>query len=210
MPEKKTSKRQPAIRASNTRHIIAVAEILFAEKGYNGTTTQEIANRAKLPKANIHYYFKTKQDLYRVVLMDILNAWMQDADIFEISTDPRVVLTTYIREKMQHSFSRPHGSKVWAMEIIQGGPVMGKEIRKALLAWDKKVTQKIQAWVDLGLIHSIDPQNLLNIIWAGTQYFADYDYQVKVLNGNKSLSKIQREKAIADVTQMVLRGVLKD
>lgn len=211
MPSKKTPSRakKSDIRAANTRQIIAAAEALFAEKGFNGTSTQEIADKVGLPKANVHYYFKTKQDLYTVVLKDILDAWMQDASIFEISDDPEEVFRHYIKAKMEHSFTRPKGSKVWAMEIIQGGPILGKEIKKALVTWDKTVTQKIQSWVDRGKIHSVHPQSLLNMIWSSTQYYADYDYQIKALNGNRRLTAEQKNQAVEDITQLILNGVLK-
>ncbi len=201
--------RKSHIREANTRQIILAAEALFAEKGFNGTSTQEVADRAGLPKANVHYYFKTKRDLYMVVLQDILDAWMHDADIFKTSSDPEEVFRQYIKAKMQHSFSRPKGSKVWAMEIIQGGPVMGKEIQKALVSWDKLVRQKIQGWIDEELIQAVNPQSLLNMIWSSTQYYADYDYQIRALNGNKKLSVSQRQQAIEDVTQMILNGIMK-
>ncbi|GAB3102870.1 TetR family transcriptional regulator [Aestuariicella hydrocarbonica] len=211
MPSDKpqSKNRKSDIRAANTRQIIAAAEALFAEKGFNGTSTQEIADRAGLPKANVHYYFKTKQDLYTVVLKDILDAWMHDASIFDISDDPEEVFRQYIKAKMEHSFSRPKGSKVWAMEIIQGGPVLGKEIKKALVTWDETVTQKIQHWIDQGKIYPVQPQSLLNMIWSSTQYYADYDYQIKALNGNKRLSDSQKQHAIDDVTRLILNGVLK-
>ncbi len=204
-----TKTRKSHIREANTRQIIQAAEALFAEKGFNGTSTQEIADKAGLPKANVHYYFKTKRDLYMVVLQDILDAWMHDADIFQTSSDPEEVFRQYIQAKMQHSFSRPKGSKVWAMEIIQGGPVMGKEIQKALVSWDKLVKQKIQSWIDEDLIQAVNPQSLLNMIWSSTQYYADYDYQIRALNGNKKLSMAQRQQATDDVTQMILNGIMK-
>lgn len=201
--------RKSGIREANTRQIIAAAEALFSEKGFNGTSTQEIADRAGLPKANVHYYFKTKQDLYSVVLQDILQGWQKDAEIFQRSSDPEEVLRSYIRAKMEHSFTRPKGSKMWAMEVIQGGPVMGKEIRKALVSWDDTVLQRIQTWIDEGKIQAVSPQSMLNMIWATTQYYADYDYQIRILNDNKRLTVAQREEAIEDVSRMILHGALQ-
>lgn len=211
MPEKKKpgTARKSDIREANTRQIIAAAEILFSEKGFNGTSTQEIADKAGLPKANVHYYFKTKQDLYTVVLRDVLEGWEKDAEIFNRSSDPAEVLSSYIRAKMQHSFSRPKGSRMWALEVIQGGPVMGKEIRKTLISCDVTVLQRIQSWIDEGRIQAVSPQSLLNMIWATTQYYADYDYQIRILNDNKRLTKEQREEAIEDVIRMILHGVLQ-
>ena len=44
------------VRAANVRRILTAAEGILAEFGYKGATIQQIADRAGLPKANIHYY----------------------------------------------------------------------------------------------------------------------------------------------------------
>ena len=199
--------RKAQLRESNTRKIIEHAEALFAEKGFNGTSTQDIADSAGLPKSNIHYYFNTKQDLYSAVLKDILSEWMHDADVFEQSDDPESVLRAYIRKKMEHSFTRPNGSKVWAMEIIQGGPVFGDEIESMLIIWDKKIVQCLQKWIDEGKIRNIAPQTLLNMIWATTQHYADFEYQIVTLNNGKKLNAKQRKTAIDNVSNIIIAGV---
>lgn len=200
--------RKAQLRESNTRKIIEHAEALFAEKGFNGTSTQDIANSVGLPKSNIHYYFNTKQDLYTAVLKDILSEWMHDADVFEHSDDPESVLRAYIRKKMEHSFTRPNGSKVWAMEIIQGGPVFGDEIESMLIKWDEKIVQCLQKWIDEGRIRNTTPQTLLNMVWATTQHYADFEYQVVILNNGKKLNAKQRKTAIDNVSNIIIAGVV--
>ena len=69
-------RRAPARPASKTR-ILAAAEAVFAERGFEGATTAAIARRAGLPKANLHYYFATKEELYRRVLGRVLDAWLE-------------------------------------------------------------------------------------------------------------------------------------
>jgi len=44
--------------------ILEVAEKLFLEKGLAGTTTTEIANEAGVNHALLHYYFRTKENLF--------------------------------------------------------------------------------------------------------------------------------------------------
>ena len=61
---KPITNKKAKIRELNSAAIIAAAEEVFALKGFKGATTQEIADLAGLPKANVHYYFKTKKDLY--------------------------------------------------------------------------------------------------------------------------------------------------
>ena len=100
------------IRRVNVEKILLAAEKVFAEKGYGSTAMADIAEQAQLPRSNLHYYFSTKSELYSAVLFDLLEVWKQDALCFEMFDDPRVVLSSYIRAKMQHSRSRPYGSKV--------------------------------------------------------------------------------------------------
>ncbi len=50
--------------------IIASAASLFAEKGFNGTKTREIAARAGVSEALIFKYFPSKEDLYVAILAE--------------------------------------------------------------------------------------------------------------------------------------------
>lgn len=46
------------------KRILWVAERLFLEKGFNGTSTTEIAKTVGFNQALIHYYFRTKEKLF--------------------------------------------------------------------------------------------------------------------------------------------------
>jgi AcrR family transcriptional regulator len=48
---------------STRERILAAAEALFAESGFEATPTSRIAQRAEVPKGLVHYYFRRKQDL---------------------------------------------------------------------------------------------------------------------------------------------------
>jgi TetR/AcrR family transcriptional regulator len=202
------SKRKSEIREAQSALIIAAAEEVFALKGFKGATTQEIADLAGLPKANIHYYFKTKADLYNACLEDVVLVWKRDAEAFNQSKDPTIALSEYIRSKMYHSFSRPFGSKVWANEIIHGVPVLGDEkLRELLNIWEKRKTIQIRKWIKEDKILPVDPHYLLFMIWAATQHYADFEHQIKVLNAGKPLSVSQQKTATDNVIGIILRGI---
>ena len=61
------------IRAQSRDLILQAAEAEFACHGFRGATMQRIAESAKVPKANIHYYFSNKLGLYGAVLENTLN-----------------------------------------------------------------------------------------------------------------------------------------
>jgi len=167
----------------------------------------DIAEEVQLPRSNLHYYFSTKNELYSAVLMDLLDVWKQDALCFEMFDDPRVVLSSYIRAKMQHSRSRPYGSKVWANEIIHGAPTLGAALDASLYDWAKMKEAKIRQWVEDGRILPVEPSSLLYMIWASTQHYADFDHQVMILNDHQPLSDLQFERAVQTVTRVILRGI---
>ncbi|HZX18639.1 MAG TPA: TetR/AcrR family transcriptional regulator [Pseudomonas sp.] len=195
------------IRRRNVEKILLAAEKVFAEKGHGGTAMGDIAEQAELPRSNLHYYFSTKDELYRAVLLDLLEVWKQDALCFEMYDDPRVVLSTYIRAKMNHSRSRPHGSKVWANEIIHGAPMLGDALDDSLYSWAKMKEAKIRQWVEDKRILAVEPSALLYMIWASTQHYADFSHQVAILNDHQALSELQFERAVQTVTSVILRGI---
>ncbi|MBH3358691.1 TetR/AcrR family transcriptional regulator [Pseudomonas guariconensis] len=195
------------IRRRNVEKILQAAEKVFAEKGYAGTSMGDIAEQAELPRSNLHYYFSTKDELYQAVLRDLLEVWKQDALCFERFEDPRVVLTSYIRAKMGHSRSRPLGSKVWAEEILHGAPLLGASLDDDLVHWALMKEAKIRRWVEEKRILPVEPSALLYMIWAATQHYADFGYQVTLLNGGEPLSDPAFERAVQTVTCVILRGI---
>ena len=195
------------IRRSNVEKILLGAERVFAEKGFAGTAMADIAAQVQLPRSNLHYYFSTKTDLYSAVLLGLLEVWKQDALCFETYDDPRLVLSSYIRAKMHHSRTRPHGSKVWANEMIHGAPTLGLALDASLYNWAKVKEAKIRQWVQDKRILPVEPSSLLYMIWASTQHYADFDHQVMIINDHQPLSDIQFERAVQTVTSVILRGI---
>src|ERR1700751_837341 len=55
------------------RRIVATAEQIFAEQGLAGARMDEIARAAKVNKALLYYYFRSKEELYRFVLETLLS-----------------------------------------------------------------------------------------------------------------------------------------
>src|SRR3990167_1679913 len=88
------------IRQANEALILAAAERMFAGAGFGGATMAAIAEASGLPKANLHYYFGAKQDLYRAVLARTLQDWLVPTHDITPQADPREALERYIRAKM--------------------------------------------------------------------------------------------------------------
>ena len=202
--------RQPRkieIRKANEALILEAAEKIFATNGYKGTATGDIAREAGIPKANLHYYFKTKSNLYREVLKNILDDWMAAASEFDIYHEPEEALRTYVKAKMEFSRQRPFGSRVWAREIMSGAPVLDNFLGTTLKAWLNERVRIIRRWAREEKIKPVDPHALMYMIWATTQHYADFERQVIILNGGKELSDRRYRQRTDEVVRLILGSV---
>jgi len=194
------------IRRGNERAILKAAERVFAERGFAGATMGDIAAQARLPKANLHYYFGTKEELYRTLLDDILEEWLTPVSDITADSDPATALRRYVEAKMKASRTRPLASKVFANEIIHGAEVISGFLSNDLRALVDAKAAVVADWIDRGLIAPVDPRHALFMIWAITQHYADFDVQIRAVLNARSFSRDDWAHATDQVTAFVLRG----
>lgn len=195
-----------AIRKKNQSLILRAAAEEFAKHGFKGTTVQAIADRVDLPKANILYYFKSKTGLYKALLGEIMDMWNEGFSDQNGQQEPAEVIANYIREKMRYSRSHPLESKIFAMEIIQGAPVIRDTLERPMITWSKEKTGVIQGWVDAGKLPAIEPLYLMFMIWGTTQFYADFDTEISLLKG-RQLNDEEYAQAQEFTVQTVLKGL---
>ncbi|MFS8980935.1 TetR/AcrR family transcriptional regulator [Cupriavidus necator] len=194
------------IRQENQAMILRAAEHVFARAGFAGATMAEIAVRAGVPKSNLHYYFRTKQALYRAVLAHTLQLWLSETDIIRAELPPQVALEQYIRAKMRLSASHPDASRVFANELLHGAPEIGEILRHALRELVSRKAAVVRQWIDSGQMAPVDPQHLFFTIWAATQTYADFEAQVCAVLGVSQLGRQDYAQATEHLVALLLRG----
>ncbi|WPP01366.1 TetR/AcrR family transcriptional regulator [Pseudomonas sp. HR96] len=199
-----------SIRERNKELILRAASEEFADKGFAATKTSDIAIKAGLPKPNVYYYFKSKDNLYREVLESIIEPILRASTPFNPDGEPNEVLSSYIRSKIRISRDLPFASKVFASEIMHGAPHLSADQVEQLNAQARHNIECIQTWVERGQIAPIDPHHLLFSIWAATQTYADFDWQISVVTGKARLEDADYEAAAQTIIRMVLKGCAPD
>jgi len=198
---------KPSIREGNERVILAAAEALFAERGFGGATMAAIAARAGVPKPNIHYYFPTKERLYRAVVEQVLTAWLDAAHSFDTSDDPAEALTAYIGAKMDLAREMPLSSQIWASEIMRGAPVIQDFLDTTLTQWVRSRERVIGRWIMQGKLKPMEPKFLFYMIWATTQHYANAAHEIASLEQGRPLDDEAFERAKRQVIETILSGV---
>ena len=205
----KVSKRSndaQGVRMRNNIKILSAAEEVFAEKGFDGATTQQIADRAGLPKANVHYYFRTKKDIYLAVMSSIMATWLEAFQAISADDDPTEALSSYIRRKVMLSKDRPLASRIFANEMIRGAPVLSEFIKSDLNKWVDEKADILRQWAKLGKMDPIPPHHLFFVIWAATQTYADFEAQVRSILRRDRLTGSDFDTASDFITSLVLKG----
>lgn len=194
------------IRKKNKALIFTSAKKEFVSYGFKGASIKRIAERANIPRANIHYYFKNKTDLYQQLLTNIIEVWNQDYDTLTVDQEPKEALSAYIRAKVMHSKNDPDSSRIFASELIHGAPVLAEYLNTEFKSWLQSKVEVIDTWVSKGLIDKVNPHHLLYLIWSSTQHYADFNVQVVAGLGKESMTEQDFEEVVASLTQIILKG----
>lgn len=194
------------IRTDNRAKIIAIAEMEFAEFGYKGASIMNIAKRANLPRANVHYYFKNKLELYKKVLFDILQLWNDAFNQITPEDDPAEAIGAYIRAKVMYSKTNPLASKIFANEIIQGAPRISEYLNSDFRHWLKSKSSVVEHWIKQKKMDPIDPLFLIMLIWSATQHYAEFSTQVSAVLDKPQLTDQDYDNAADNLIYIILKG----
>ena len=200
--------RKTRIQAHNERKILDAADIVFAKYGFDGATIDAIADRARISKPNLHYYFRTKRLLYLAVLGRVLSRWLAPLATLDPRGDPASELARYIGAKLELTRRYPNASRVFANEILHGAPELGQYLRTDLKRTVDLKTAVIAHWTRTGQLADIEPLHLLFLIWAATQHYADFAPQVKALMNVKRLGAPEFDAVQRSLVAIVLNGML--
>jgi len=194
------------IRQKNQQLIIEVASEQFALHGYAATKVVDIAKAADIAKANVFYYFSTKDKLYYAVLQTITQPLLEASRPIEELSDPVEALSQYIEAKLRISQEHPYASKVFANEVMSGAKVLPQDIADELFKQSQMIIEKFSTWSQQGLMEDVPPHHLMFTIWAATQTYADFGWQICNVMQKDKLDDVDYKQAAQFITQLVIKG----
>ncbi|MEM6407584.1 MAG: TetR family transcriptional regulator C-terminal domain-containing protein [Pseudomonadota bacterium] len=173
------------IQERNEAIILSASLEVFSQFGFRGSTLDQIAKASGLSKANLLYYFPTKEAIHTALLAQLLETWLDPLDKLDPEGDPVGEILAYARRKLDMSEQFPRESRLFANEILQGAPHIIEVLQGELRALVDETHAVITGWIDSGAIKPVDPYHLIFSIWALTQHYADFEVQVRAIMGNQ-------------------------
>jgi TetR/AcrR family transcriptional regulator len=196
------------VGAANIGRILDAALAIFARVGFAGGRIDRIAEAAGLSKTNLLYYFRSKEELYLAVLTRTLEMWLEPLRELDADREPEEELRHYIERKLDYSRVHPEGSRLFAMEIMQGAPMLSRVLATDLAELVERKVATIQRWIEAGKLAPIEPHHLIFQIWATTQHYADFAAQIRTLTGRDLSDEAFLRETKRAVVGTILRGVL--
>jgi TetR/AcrR family transcriptional regulator len=150
--------------------ILSAAEEVFAERGYTGATTREIAERAGIGKRMLFYYFANKDAVYRAVLERIIVGLVA---IYEQTRgEPGPVGLADGIEAITHFTARHLAAmKVWLREIIDDGPHLAELTRRHMQPLYEQAGAGVARNMTRGAFRAGDPMHALVSVGGVTLFY---------------------------------------
>jgi AcrR family transcriptional regulator len=112
------------------RQIIEAAIICFSEKGYRGTSIQDIADTLGIAKGSMYFYFKSKEDLLQSICKHYMETIVKQAQtIAGSSLEPREKLIQIITL----SYKQYEQNKGFIMILMQERFDLNEEIHELII-----------------------------------------------------------------------------
>lgn len=132
MPSRtRTAPRLPTGKSPDTAaRILAVAEALFAEHGFDAVSLQAIATRAGISKANIFHHFASKDALYLAAIKRACRSSAALIDDFAGEGDFATRLARFLQAHLQHLLAQQPVSRLIARELLKNHPRRVQELAR--------------------------------------------------------------------------------
>ncbi|MDR2146189.1 MAG: TetR/AcrR family transcriptional regulator [Tannerella sp.] len=146
--------------------ILEAAEQEFLDKGFEAAKTTDIASMAGVTHAMLHYYYRTKENLFNKIFDEKIN--LLKNIIFNLADDPGMPFLEKVKMAMEAHFDflrdNPGLPRFIVNELIfkkKRLKLMEKGIRNLTNTVIEKVREAIDREVEKGAIEPIEPVTLM-------------------------------------------------
>lgn len=168
----------PGDRTARRAELLAIAEQLFATRGYTQTTVRDIADEVGILSGSLYYYFDSKEAMLEEILRDFMGGLRaMFAEVVEGEQPPRAKLDEMVRR----TFATIHRQR-FAVALYQkeSGSLVGLQRFKFV---EQTSNDNEKMWVDVIVAGqktgdfraNLDPQLayrfIRDAIWTSVQWY---------------------------------------
>lgn len=189
------------------RQLIETAIDLFAQKGFAGTTTREIAAAAGVTEAIIFRHFATKQDLYQAILTykcdSTKNPWMEELTALMDANNDEGIIRSLVTHMLAFHREDPRFQRLMLHAALEGHEIAIIHHNQVKMPIGAKLIEYIARRQAAGAIRLCDPGSVVLALAGIPQFYAlqKYVYQSPDFQHPD-------EQIIEDFVQILTSGLL--
>lgn len=187
--------------------ILEAARQIFMQKGMTGARMQEIADKAGINKAMLHYYFRSKEKLFDKVFKEAFKEFWPRAEAALLSAErPEEVFRRIINAYIDTFIEKPYLPNFILSEIHRDPDHLEKLMKETGIK-PQMMLAFIEALMENGLLIKCDPRELMvNVLSLCLFPFAAQPLVSRLLWDNdseayKAFLKGRRESIMNIITQ---------
>lgn len=148
------------------QQIFDAALEVFSRKGQHGARMQEIADHAEINRALLHYYFRSKSQLYEAVFAHGFKQFMGGlSQSLRSETNFADALRTFVYGYIDYIHEHQDMARLMLNECTCGGPILERYLTAAVKKRDEMpglmLEDRIKAAIENGEIRAVDPQHMM-------------------------------------------------
>ena len=187
--------------------ILAAAMKLFANKGFRGTTTRDLATQAEVNEAIIFRHFNNKEELYRAILEhkagENRNARIEELEQLGAASDDQTFFETVGR-----TFLEKHEKDTTFYRLLLFSALEGHQLSDMFVASmtnRNPIANYIQKRIDEGVYRTVDPELAARGLLG---MFASFVLWQEIF-GFKKTHPYDREEVVHTFVSIFLKGIAK-
>jgi TetR/AcrR family transcriptional regulator len=199
------------IKKDNTEEkILNAAQMVFVQKGMDGTRMQEIADEAGINKALLHYYFRTKQKLFEAIFKKVFSSAFPNIQALLLANQPiEEKLSIFIDKYISLLLRNPYLPN-FILKEINRDPEFIKTVIQNTGVNPLEIVKMFEREIENGKIRKMDPRELImNVIALSVFPFAAKPLMQSVFfdNDNKAYKRFLENRKTT-VKEFVFNSIL--
>jgi AcrR family transcriptional regulator len=189
------------------RQIMNVATALFARQGYKGTTTRQIAERARVNEAIIFRHFAHKEDLYWAIIDEKCRAVNGRAECerqLSSREDERDIFASMAEHFIRRNAKDTRLSRLLIYSALENHRLSHRFFRTFVAGRYEVLAEYISERIQRGRFRKVDPL----LAARGFLGMVFYHFMVQELLGGKRLHPYDTRQAAEALADIWLHGML--
>jgi AcrR family transcriptional regulator len=193
------------IGANRRAQIINISKQLFSRKGFNGTTTKEIARASGISEAMIFRHFASKEDLYTAIIdqriQEVGDALSDEA--LEAQDDERL-FASFARFILEKTARDPTMLRLLYFSALEGHQLSEIFFSKHEIKRVMKLVDYIQLRISQGAFRDLNPVLVARAFTGMLYTYVTAEY---LFSAGKYYPMVSQEEIVDTFVSIFLKGI---